>query len=576
MGSRVGATLRNPLVVIVPLVVVCWFGWSVYMQTINRPDHAEHNLLQGGEFESLGKGGLPVGWSADATDGVSYFPSKVSGYGGGNAFEASIDRYSSGNLDIKSPIIAVRPGTSYFYKSYHKATRPFWILMRDYHKDGSSTLHTVREYGTAEDWATDSIAFRPDAQTVRVQIVYRMAARGTLTLDRAFVDRRNGVYVPDEPEATNAQLLTNGDVSVPDDDMPEDWNDYHEGNNAATLSYVQQDGGTFLRTKIAKYKSGEAKWEHEPIDSAGGQYVSFAVDYRSSAMTKIVAEYALADGKRSFVTLDTVPPASDWTTFMTHSEAPEGAVDMTINVVLTANGTLDTDNYRIADLTKPGERHFTKPLVSFAFADGWESGYTTAARIMGYLKYKATFYVNPAAIDQPAFLTTAEIKNLVGSGHQVAAGSNEYVDLTTLNSRQLQRQLQLSHDYFVKQFHQGNIDFAPTSGHDDPAIQALSHSYFRSSMSGEEGLNTKQNFDPYTLKTFYVDKKTTAKRLQTALDEAKQKHGWLILVYHRIQDNTDSPADVTSKAFTNQVDQVHASGISVRAVGDALEYVWGQ
>jgi len=547
------------------------------MRTINQPDHAEHNLLRGGEFETLGKGGLPDGWTVANTSGVNYLPLKVPGYGGGSAFETVIDKYTSGNLDLKSPVVSVKPGISYFYKSYHKATRPFWVLIREYHKDGSSVLKSEHEYGSTDQWATNSIAFRPDAQTVQVQIVYRLAAKGSLTLDRAFVDRRNGVYVPEDPAPTSQGLLSNGAIAeFDDDDEPVDWRPYHEGNNTADLSVVREDGSSYLRAKVSKYKAGEIKWEHAPMQTSGGQYVAFSVDYRGSTSAKIIGEYALEGGKRSFITLDTIPPSADWTHFKVFSESPENSHEMTINIVLTSEGTLDTDNYQIVDTTKPGERHFDRPLLSLAFQDGWESGYTTASRIMGYVDFKATFYVNPSAIDQPAFLATHQIKELIAAGNQLGAESNEYVDLTTLNSHQLQRQLQLSRDFFVKKYNQGNIDFAPTSGHDDPAIQAFSHSYFRSSLSGDEGVNTKQNFDPYMLKTLYIDKNTTAKRLQTAIDEAKQKHGWLILVYHRIEDNTDSRADVSSKAFTQQIQQIKDSKITVRPVGDALEEVWGQ
>jgi peptidoglycan/xylan/chitin deacetylase (PgdA/CDA1 family) len=576
MKKRIRSTLRNPLVIVLPLVAASWFGWTQYMRAINMPDHAEYNLLQNGGFEEVGAGNVPSGWKLKATDSVSYFPQKVRGFGGGTALGVTVSRYNGGGLEVQSPIVSVQPNQTYFFKGYHKASAPFWLLIRYFNKNGGSTLKLVQQYGPTGQWTSNSAAFKTDAQASRMQVVYMISSKGSVSLDRIFVDKRSqGIQLASvQPSSEEKNLLANGDVSEGTVASPTDWLPFSKGNNSADFSYIKRDGESYIRTQVSNYQDGEAKWVPPTIKAEAGQYVRFSSDYRSNVPASVVAEYVLDDGTRSFVTLAKLPPASTWTSFDVFSEAPFEATALTINVVLSGNGTLDTDNYLIQDVTQPGTRHFKQPMVSLTFDEGWESGYATAARIMSYLGFKGTFYINPAAVEEEAFMTGDQLNKLLKEGHQIAAESNEYVDLTTLNSRQLKRQLQLSHDYLTMQLHLINVDFAPTGGHDDPAIQSMAKLYFRSSRGNSEGLNTKQNFDAYNLKTFYVDSNTTPERLQHALDEAEQKNGWLILVYHRVEDDFKSKTTVGSKAFADQMEQIHKSGIQVETVENGLNEAW--
>jgi peptidoglycan/xylan/chitin deacetylase (PgdA/CDA1 family) len=574
MRVRARAVLRNPLVIILPLVATAWFGWSQYMRAINVPDHASYNLLKNGDFEITGEGNMPSGWEITASNAITYFPERVPGFGGGNGLGVHIDAYKGGSLDVLSPTVPVRADTAYFYKGYHKATAPFWLLVRYYNKDGSSTLKLIKDYGASRQWASNSVALKTDSKTIGLQIVYKMTSKGSLQLDRGFVDQRStGIYLA--ANATGAKsVFQNGDAAASDDGTPLGWTPYSEGDNTPDLSYVQHDSQAYLRSQLSSYKDGEAKWVPEPVAVAPGTYMQFSVSYRSNAGAAIIAEYVLEDGSRTFVRISSLPPAAEWTRAEVRTEAPFKAKTLTMNVVLSGNGTLDTDNYSLHDITRQGARHFKRPMVSVTFDEGWQSGYTTAARIMGYLGYKGTFYINPAAIEEEGFITEGQLSRLMKGGHQIASHGNEYVDLTTLNNRQLKRQVQLAHDYVAMQLKLMNIDFAPSGGLDDAAVQAVARTYFRSSRGGDEGLNTKQNFDAYNLKTFYVNRNTTLDRLQHALDEAKQKNGWLILVYHRVEDDFVSKTTVTSKAFGQQMELLQKSGIGVLKVEDAINEAW--
>jgi peptidoglycan/xylan/chitin deacetylase (PgdA/CDA1 family) len=570
MSKRLKSAARNPILILLPFVAAALTGWAVYMHILNAPSHAQHNLLT-----SSSDGGIPRDWKVR---GISeYVQIKSDGYKGGKAFGVRIKR-ARGSLDIQTPMTPVRAGEVYIYKSYHKASVPFSLLIKYSYENGTSRQELVKQYGSADRWTTDSFAFRADNQSTGVQVQYSLADKGDLLLSRPYLEQRSvDVFIAKDPAAGKQNLLKDYDLSkASDDDPPSKWSEHKLGNNDANFSSIKEDGAHYLRIKATKFKNGEAGWQSNALTSAAGQYTAVSVDYRSSVSAHLVASYALSTGETVSLPIAELPPASQWTTAHSFAEAPEHATKVSASVMLWSEGTVDTRDYQLKDITKEGERHFQRPLVSIIFTDGWASTYVTASRIMSFLSYKGTFYVSPSSIGQPGFINESQAKQLLRDNHQLGAGSYEQIDLATLNTLQLNRQLKLASGYFRNNLNQADIDFLPPYGHSDPEVQAVTRKYFHSSVSGGEGLNTKQTFDSYNLKTLHVDKTTQKQRVATALNEAKDKNGWLILAYDRVEDNSGAPSAVTSKAFTDQMEQVYKSKISVVTISQGLEEDWGQ
>ncbi len=540
----------------------------------NQPSHAQHNLLANSDFEEVYSKGIPSGWSTKATKQVDFVFSPASGYAGGKALSVTLTGDQDGSLDIMSPVASVDSGKVYLYKGYYKSAIPFSLLVKHYYKDGGSSLQLVRQYSSSEDWTTNSTAFKAGGRTSKIQLVYRVAAKGTLWLDKTYLDQRNdNLTLVDEPVLHRPNLINNNELSGEGNGPPAGWSTFSSGNNEAQFTAVRESNVPYLRTRITAYQDGDAEWNHAPIAVEPGQYMQFSVEYRSDAPVRVTTEYALDDRKRLFVKLMDLPPASEWTRVQAFAEAPARAVEATMNVVLEQNGTLETGNYVVRDFTRQGQRQFKRPLVSIAFDDAWASSYHTTSRIMDYLGYKTTYYFSPDSIGEPSFLNDGHLNQLIKSGNQLASSGNERIDLTTLNARQLERHLRLAQNYFMMEFGNQNIDFAPWYGHYDHEVQWLASKYYRSSLSAEEGTNTKQNLDVYNLKTLYVDRNMTLQRFQAALDDAARKNGWVILVYHRVQDGPVSDGAVSSKAFADQMELVNKNDITVKTVEDALSEV---
>jgi peptidoglycan/xylan/chitin deacetylase (PgdA/CDA1 family) len=576
MRSKFGKLARNPVAIVVPLVVLGLLGWNAYVKALNKPNQAENNLLYNSDFKTM-EGGRPDGWSVDASSSIKYSLISSKGYSGGKAFGLQVNEYQRGSLEFKSTAATVKPGSSYFFKGYYRSDVGFSLLVKYYYKDGTSSLRLVRDYPSSGEWTTASVAFKPDERIRKAQVVYRLAGKGTLYLDRAYLEeRQDGVYVPEELGSTLPNLIANGGIDEQRSGSPVGWNPFITGDSTTENLYIRTDSSAFLRTEVTNYTGGEAKWDHVPVPVEHGARTQFSVGYRSDVPVRIVAEYVLDDKTRKFVPLAELSPAGDWTNATTYSEAPPRAVELSVHVVISGKGRLDTDNYTLHDITKQGVRHYNRPLVSITLDSGWSSSYITAARILDFIKYPATFYINPDAIDTPSFLSSGELDRLDESGYQLAAHSYEHLDLTTLNARQLDRQLRLAKEFLVREYKVEGADFAPPNGHYDSEVQAYARNYYRSARGTEEGINTKQNIDVYNLKTLYLDKNSNLERLQAALDEAKQSSGWLILVYPRIEDNHPHRTTVTARAFAEQLELIRKSGIAVKTVEDALDELWAQ
>jgi peptidoglycan/xylan/chitin deacetylase (PgdA/CDA1 family) len=406
--------------------------------------------------------------------------------------------------------------------------------------------------------------------------VYRTASKGTLQLDNTYLETKTtGVYVPPALRDAN-MLISNADFSQSIAEVPLGWATYHAGKNHANFHYVHENNKSYVSANLTKYKSGEAKWQYNPRPVVTGQAFTFGVSYRSTAPAKLVVEYVLQNGKHQFETLNTLMPAGDWTRYQTEFEAPTGAKTMFVSVVLQANGTLDTDSYALRDSTRSGPHQFENPLISITFDDGWKSISQNAVPIMDKYGYKGTFYLNPSALDTVNFITPEQVNNLTHNGEEVASHGYVHADMTSIDAAQLDEQLRKANDEIHQNFDSHKLSFAAPYGKSDAEVQFYARQYYQSLRTTDSGLNTRQNFDPYNLQVLYISGTTTDKEIRDALADAKAYHGWLILVYHRVQATagkvTAAGEDtvVTPEIFNHQMQLVERSKLPVKTVRNAL------
>lgn len=572
MKRRQHITKHNPWLLIIPCVLAVWFGWNVYIghgQAIDIPKQA---ILRGGAFDDLDSTGFPAFWTIVSHDDKPYTTKLVRGQHSKTAFALTTAK-GSGDVYLESREIPIRPGKQYFYKGYYKTSVDFDLVVIYHYKNGDTSREIAQSYPYKDHiWSTVSVVIKPTSTVVAVQFAYHVAGAGALQLDTTYFAPNSSTSSTQHlPKITGDNLITDGTFANTSVTF---WQPHAEGAVISNFAVVHDDTN-FLRVTAQNYESGEAKWQTQAIPATAFKQYAVSLTYRTSSPAQLTAEFIRSDGSHTFAIIQSLPQASMWTTYRGTFEAPSGTEQMVLSATLNANGTLDTKDYTLfATASEP--RHFRRPLVSITFDDGWASDYTNGSRILEQFGYRGTFYINPATIDTKSFMTSGQIKSLVSKGHQLASHSYDHDDLTTLSDAAINFQLKMAREYIIEQTGVTAVDFASPYGKVDAEVSKQLPKLYASHRGTEDGINTLQNFDVYNLRVLFVGPDMTDKTLAEAIQQAKDYNGWLILVYHRINDIPQQSNKVSPKVLTRQMQLLEDHGMAVRTVRAALQELESQ
>lgn len=523
LRRKILSFLKNPLVIVLPLMVLLWWGWGHYISESRDLSVAAHNVFAAGSFDTFGKQAIPDGWHVSQDAQADYISKPIKGYVGGQAWSVTVRDYKKGSVLLSSEKISVQPDTTYLYKGYYNTSLPFDLLVQYYFTDGTSRWEYVQTYPAEEgQWTTASKAFRTNKTVAAVAFGYTLSGNGTIKLDGSYVEERaSDLYLPPAPP------------------------------------------------------TGELLPTNTPLPVKANQHFAYNVDYQSDVPGDVVVEYVLQDGTRTFITAATLTPASYMTRREIHFETPSQAQSMLVHVMAHGTGTLQAAHPLLTEVTMPGAPTFKRPLISITFDDGWKSAYMNGLQIMRQFRFPATFYLNPSVIDTKAFMTTWQIQSLHNSENELGAHGVSHVDMTAVNDNQINFQLEGSERYIKQTLHEGQVDYASPYGKSDAEVQFYARKYFRSVRGTESGINTRQNFDPYNLHVLYVGSKTTPDEIRRAIENAKENNGWLILTYHRIEyptsETKDSNVVIPPYIFRQQMNLLKQSDVAVVTVQQALD-----
>lgn len=567
--------LLNPFVLLLPVLFLIGAVYYLYAPNLSAVVTSTHNILPNSDFFHRNSDGLPTGWQLfPHIPGVTF--TTPAGYTNRPSLRVeNTTPRPEGNITITSPEAQVLKGHTYFYKSYYKASAPFDLIVQETDDKGLVTRTIMSRHPASQEWATASAAMTAGASVRSIRFVYSLSGSGAIHLSDTHLQADPQDVAPPKEPSLQQNSIPELRSNEPDSETPARWNTFSSGTNTAKFTSVTQaTDAPYIRTEVSDYKNGEAKWQHDPAPVSPGDYSRFSVAYKSDKPADVVAEYLLRTGERRFVTLATLLPAVDWTTYRSYLTAPADASSVTVSVVLKSSGTLDTKEYSLRHIsTTDDARAWKRPIVSYAFDDGWLSAHQQGASLLRKANHKATFYINPSSIDTPGFMTTADVADLNGSGHELASHGYEHIDLTMLGHAELDYQLRHANDYFRQVFGMQSVNFAAPLGRSDAQLAFYARKHYASMRSTQDGINVKQSFDPYDLRVLYVGKDMPLSRLKETLTETRAAHGWLILVYHRIEDDAEGDTAVTPKQFQSHIDTVQDSDITVMTVNKALQEI---
>ncbi|TDT85818.1 polysaccharide deacetylase [Arthrobacter sp. AG258] len=593
---RIRRVLLNPLVVITVMVLLTTAGWLLYSNrtaSIAQPRPGA-NLLPALYPAAVGPpasgpstpAGTVGGWSVNHSGDAQTTLDLAAGQMGGRALKLNITHYATGDVTLTSPLVSLTAGKNYLFKAFASSDTDFRLLVRKHLSDGRTTLEQLRNPlerpGTSAFTVSD--AFNAGDAITAVEYVFRFASAGSASVEGAYLETADDVRpAPAAPAGTN--LIPNPGFGGTEPGEPEMWSPYSSGRSTLEAGRAEDGRGSFLWTRTSNYQDGEEKWQYQPVPVAADRYYTFGASYRADREVDVVAEFELAGGGRKFHSLETVPPAGDWTAISEGFQVPEGAVTAMVTLISHGNGTTGVRDYSLMDITKPGPLRWNRPMVSITFDDGWQSVYDRALPLLDKHGFRSTQYVNPSSIETPDFVTAAEVQQMHQAGHEIAAHSYEHADLTSLGTDRLDDELRKSEDALASAGLPTD-DLAPPYGRSDPQVDWYASKYFRIVRGTDDGINTRQNIDPHDLKVLYVTDETTPETLKDALAETARSNGWLILVYHQIaaadssgtQEHTIAAdrSTITSDVLANQLQLIGDSGLQVQPVARAFELLEGQ
>lgn len=566
--------LLNPLVQIIPITCLLAVVYFHYATSLSTAATSERNILSNSNFAALDSSGFPTDWQLfPHTPGITY--TTPAGYASKSSLRVeNANPNPQGNITITSPEATVQSGHTYFYKGFYRSSVPFDLIMQQTKTNGTTTHTIVRHYLESSEWTTASSTFTTDDTLRAVRFIYSLSGTGNIQLSDNYLEADPADVAPAAEPTLLPSRIPELRLNQPNPTLPNKWSTFSSGNNHAKFSHGKQSADTpYLRAQLSGYKDGEAKWQHTPIATSPGDASRFAVTYRSDRPVDIVAEYTLTSGERQFITLRQLLPAIDWTTYRTYLTAPPKATSVVVSAVLRGNGTIDTKDYALNQVPRTGAAEWKRPLLSYTFDDGWASAYQNAVGLLDRADNKATFYLNPSSIDTPSFMTTTQVAALENTGHEIASHGHEHRDFTTLKQPAINYQLGHANNYFRQIFQMQSVNFAAPFGSTDDQLMFYTQKYYASSRSTQDGINMKQTFNPYNLLVLYVGNDMPLTRLKEAIAQTQASHGWLILVYHRIDDNAKGETSTTPTQFESQLDAVRASGIAVMTVKSALQEI---
>ena len=335
---------------------------------------------------------------------------------------------------------------------------------------------------------------------------------------------------------TSANLLPNGSLEARTGANPTGWSSNAYGNNTSNFSNVRgRDSAQGLRIDISKYSDGTADWFGPNVKVTPGGYYQFQDYYRSSAPSRAILQLKDDTGRLQYVTLESVPAASDWKLYTQRFFVPANVSEIMISHPFDRVGWLETDDYSLVALRAPG---YERGMVSVTFDDGWRSVYNDALPLMEKYDVVSTQYLASGLLGSlDEYMTPRMAFKFKHAGHEIGSHTVDHADLTKLNDKDLSGQLVTSHKGLDKCF-ENVTSFAPPYGASDARTIAAVKQTYATSRSTEAGFNSPDSLNPYRLKVQNIRRDTPPAQVAAWLRTAAENKVWLVLVYHQVSDST--------------------------------------
>jgi peptidoglycan/xylan/chitin deacetylase (PgdA/CDA1 family) len=202
--------------------------------------------------------------------------------------------------------------------------------------------------------------------------------------------------------------------------------------------------------------------------------------------------------------------------------------------------------------------------VSITFDDGFESAYTKALPILDKAGIKGTWYIITKSLGETGYMTAEQVKALAADGQEIGGHTRTHPHLATLTFEQQENEIAGSRQDLLALGIDPKSFAYPYGEHNDDTLAAVQAAGFTSARTTDQNLSGRNR---YLLQGYSIGAGTTFEVIQHAIAHAESRGGWLILTFHRIDDD-GNPISVSSTLLQQIVDFVIKNHILVTTVGD--------
>ena len=370
-----------------------------------------------------------------------------------------------------------------------------------------------------------------------------------------------------------ANLIPNPLVAVPSStnaNTPANWSIDNWGTNKATFSWLNSgyNDSHSLKVSMTSYTSGDGKWSFDPINVTPDTQYKFSEYYKSNVNTQIDAVFNMSDGSTDYEIVGLPQSGSNWQQFATDFSIPSGTQSMTIYHFIQSVGTLQTDDFSLIPYTPVG---FNRAVVSLTFDDGYDNEYTQALPLLNKYGFHSTQFIITDLIGQSGYMTSAQVIAMNKAGNEMASHTVTHNDLTQESTSTLTNELSASKTQLGKWSAQTPTDLAYPYGLYNNTVVSYVKQYYTAARGVEDGLNSKDNWNPYDIKVQNIYDNTTTAQVADWVKQAQMTNTWLVFVYHSVNPDTSAGLyNVTPTQLDSQLSAIKASGVTVETMQQAF------
>jgi len=534
---------------------------------------ANTNLIANPSFETA-DGSLPADWQTGAwgTNDPA-FSYTSDGHTGSKSVTVTMNSYTDGDAKWYANPVSITSGETYTYSDYYKSGVATRVVAAFTGTDGVDSYMELPGAPASTGWAQYQTALTAPTSAVKVTIYHLLDKVGTLMIDDV------SLALPTEAPSSP---IANPSFETADGNTPADWQKDQWGTNTASFTYESGDAHTGTKSAkvtVTNYESGDAKWYFTPLTTLtpGSQY-AFSAWYKTNTQPHAVVMYTDASDTEQYFNMPNPLPngsTTDWQHYNSTFDVPDGATSVTIFMLISSNGWLQTDDYAITPYTPVG---FNEPIISLTFDDGWSSIYTNGLPLLKKYGFTSTQYIISGKLNTANYMTTAMVQAFQNHGDEIGSHTITHPDLAQLTPAQLSQELGGSQTALQQLFGADAAqDFASPYGSYNPAVLAGIQGLYRSHRSTDAGYNSKDNFNPYDIRVQNVDTDTTPTQVAAWVAKAKSDNTWLVLVFHQVSNSSDPDDYAVSPAnLDTELANIQASGVPVKTVTQALDEITSQ